>query len=164
VSSAPRSEGQAPSKRPLPVVLIAVEKGISTLAIFAGAAFAFLLRRHPYRNPVSMAVLMMLGSYPQNHIVVWLARHVPPVSPDKALAAGIGLTLWGGLFAAETIGVWQQAAWGSLLVIVETAAFLPIEAWNIARHPRPLEFVTTPINLAILGYLVYAYKKQRRKG
>jgi len=124
---------------------------------------AFALRGQPGRNPVELAVTLMLGSYPHNTVVDWLAQHVPPVSPDKALAVGIGLLVWAGVFAAETIGVWLRARWGSLLVIVETAAFLPVEAWNIARHPRPLEFVTTPINLAILGYLLHAYRKEQRE-
>lgn len=140
-----------------------MEKGVSTLCIVAGAVFAFILRGHPGRHPVELAASLAIGGYPHNRVVDWLSQHVPYVSPDKAVVAGVGLVLWAGVFAAETVGVWLQARWGSLLVIAETAAFLPVEAWNIARHPRPLEFVTTPINLAILAYLVGRYRKEIRE-
>jgi uncharacterized membrane protein (DUF2068 family) len=152
-----------PSRRPAPVVLITLEKGISTLALMAGAVFAFVLHGHPGRHPVELAVALVLRGDPHNAAVNWLTRQIPYLSPDKTLLAAIGLVLWAAVFAAETVGVWLQARWGSLLVIGETAAFLPIEAWNIARHPRPLEFVTTPINLAIVGYLIYAYRREGRE-
>lgn len=148
--------------RPWPVFLIAVEKGISTLAIVAGAVFAFVLRGHPGENPVEVAFSRRLSHGPRSTVIHWLATHVPYVSSNQALALGVGLILWAGVFAAETIGVWIQAPWGELLVIAETAAFLPVEGWRIAHHRRPPEFVAISINLLILGYLIRKYLGRRR--
>ena len=148
--------------RPWPIFLIAVEKGISTLAILAGAVFAFVLRGHPGENPVEVAFSRRVSHGARSAVVHWLAAHVPYLSSNQALALGVGLVLWAGVFAAETIGVWIQAAWGELLVIAETAAFLPVEGWRIAHHPRPLEFVAVPINLLILGYLIRKYLRRGR--
>jgi uncharacterized membrane protein (DUF2068 family) len=141
-----------------------VEKGVSTLAIIAGAVFAFVLRGHPGENPVEVAFSRRLSEGPRGAIVHWLAAHVPYLSSNQALALGIGLILWAALFAAETIGVWIQAAWGELLVIAETAAFLPVEGWHITHHPRPVTFVAIPINLLILGYLIRKYVRRRGEG
>jgi uncharacterized membrane protein (DUF2068 family) len=152
-----------PAKRPLPVILIALEKAVSTLALIVGSWFAFVLRGHPGRNPVDVAVRLLLRGDSHNTFIYWLTRHVPYVSPDRAELFGIGLAIWAALFAAETVGVWQQARWGALLVIAETAAFLPLQVWNMARRPHPFEFVSMPVNLAILGYLVYAYRKEGRE-
>jgi uncharacterized membrane protein (DUF2068 family) len=158
-----RNPDRQAAKRPLPIILIALEKAISTLALIAASWFAFVLHRHPGRNPVELAVALVLRGDPHNTIINWLARHAPYVSPDRAQLFGIGLALWAAVFAAETIGVWLQAGWGSLLVIGETAAFLPLQVWNFARHPRPFELLSMPVNLAILGYLVYAYRKEGRE-
>lgn len=147
--------------RPWPVFLIAVEKGISTLAILGGAVFAFVLRGHPGENPVEVAFSRRLSRGAHSAVVHWLAAHVPYLSSNQALALGVGLILWAGVFAAETIGVWIEAAWGELLVIAETAAFLPVEAWRMAHHPRPFEFVAIPVNLLILGYLIRKYLSRR---
>lgn len=148
--------------RPLPVFLIALEKAVSTLVILAGAFFAFVLRRHPGEHPVSVAFSHRLAHNPHNVVVQWLVRHVPLVSPGAALALGIALIFWAGVFAAETVGVWLQEAWGELLVIGETSLFLPVTVWNIVRHPRPVEFVTLPINLLIVGYLIQSYRRRLR--
>lgn len=152
--------------RPWPVFLIAIEKGISTLAIWAGAWFAFVLRGHPYENPVDVLFRghLTYGEHygPRGTFVLWLASHVPYLSSNQAVALGVALIFWGGLFAAETIGVWIEAAWGELLVIAETAAFLPFSIWNAAHHPRPLQFIAIPLNLLILGYLVNKYTKRRQ--
>lgn len=152
--------------RPWPVFLIAIEKGISTLAIWAGAWFAFVLRGHPYENPVDVLFRghLTYGEHygPRRTFVLWLASHVPYLSSNQAVALGVALIFWGGLFAAETIGVWIEAAWGELLVIAETAAFLPFSIWNAAHHPRPLQFIAIPLNLLILGYLVNRYTKRRQ--
>jgi uncharacterized membrane protein (DUF2068 family) len=164
VAAAGRAGGRAASRRPLGIVLIALEKAVSTLALMAGAVFAFVLHGHPGRNPVELGVSLVVRGYPHNAVVHWLTRHVPYVPPDRALALGIGLLVWAGVFAAETVGVWLQARWGSLLVIGETAAFLPVQAWHIARHPQPFEYVTAPVNLAILGYLVHAYRGKISEG
>ena len=151
--------------RPWQIALIAAEKGISTLAILAAAVFAFVLHGHPGEHPVSVAFSRRLAHTPHNVMIHWLIRHVPYVSPRQALVLGIGLIFWAGVFAAETAGVWLQAAWGELLVIVETAAFLPVEGWNIVRHPRPFGFVAMPVNLLILGYLIQSYRRRlRRRG
>ena len=50
---------------------------------------------------------------------------------------------------------------GELLVIAETALFLPVNVWRLVHDHRGLEWVTTPINLLILGYLVRAYRERR---
>ena len=123
-----------------------------------------MLRGHPGENPVEVAFSRRLSRGPRGAIIHWLAQHVPYVSSNQALALGIGLILWAVLFAAETTGVWIQAAWGELLVIAETAAFLPVEAWHITHHPRPLTVVAMPVNLLILGYLIHKYLKRRRGG
>jgi uncharacterized membrane protein (DUF2068 family) len=155
-----RRVGPTRAGRPWQVVLIAAEKGISTLAILAAAIFAFVLHGHPWEHPVTLLFSRRLAHDPHNVVIRWLIRHVPYISPGRALVFGIALIFWAGVFAAETAGVWLQAAWGELLVIVETALFLPVQVWNIARRPHPFEFVTMPINLLILGYLIQSYRRR----
>jgi uncharacterized membrane protein (DUF2068 family) len=149
--------------RPVPVFLIALEKAVSTLALAGGAVLAFISHGHPGTRPVEVLFSREIAADPENVVVHWLATRIPYLSPNQELAIGIGLVFWALLFAAQTVGVWSQALWGELLVIGETAAFLPVEAWNLVRHTRPLEFVTTPINLLILGYLIHSYRERKKR-
>ncbi len=150
--------------RPWQVFLIALEKAVSTVLLAAGAVLAFFVRTRPGLNPVEMLLSRHLVRGPHQQFVHWLALRVPAVSPDVALIIGIGLVFWTLLFAAETVGVWLQAAWGELLVIVETAVFLPVNIWRLVHYHRGLEWVTTPVNLLILAYLVHAYRQRRHPG
>ncbi len=139
--------------RPWQVVLIALEKAVSTILLAAAAVVAFFVRTRPGANPVEVLFSRRMVRDPHNQLVHWLALKVPALSPDLALIIGIGLVFWSLLFAAETVGVWLRAAWGELLVIAETALFLPVNVWRLVHDHRGLEWVTTPINLLILGYL-----------
>ena len=137
--------------RPWQVVLIALEKAVSTILLAAAAVVAFFVRTRPGANPVDVLFSRRVVRDPHNQLVHWLALKVPALSPDLALIIGIGLVFWSVLFAAETVGVWLRAAWGELLVIAETALFLPVNVWRLVHDHRGLEWVTTPINLLILG-------------
>ena len=148
--------------RPIPVFLIALWKALSTVALAAATALTFFVRTRPEANPVEAVFSRRLARGPHNQFVHWLALHVPVLSHDVELMIGIGLVFWTLLFLAETIGVWYQAAWGELLVIVETAAFLPMTIWRLVQHPRGPELVGAPINLLILGYLLHKYLRRRR--
>jgi uncharacterized membrane protein (DUF2068 family) len=164
-SSVGRGRGTGPTiyGRPVPVFLIALEKAISTLALAGAAILAFVSHGRPGTHPVEVLFSHEIAADPENVVVHWLATHIPYLSPNQELAIGIGLIFWALLFAAQTVGVWYQALWGELLVIGETAAFLPVEVWNLIRHTRPLEFVAIPINLLILGYLIHSYRERKKR-
>jgi uncharacterized membrane protein (DUF2068 family) len=147
--------------RPLPVFLIAVEKAVSTVGLAVAAALVFFVRTRPEGNPVEAVFSRHVARNPHNQFVHWLALQVPALSRNLELVIGIGLVFWTLLFLAETIGVWRQAAWGELLVIFETAEFLPVTIWRLTRHPHGLEWLSVPINLLILAYLLHSYLRRR---
>lgn len=147
--------------RPLPVFLIAVEKAVSTVGLAIAAALVFFVRTRPEENPVEAVFSRHVARNAHNQFVHWLALQVPALSRNLELVIGIGLVFWTVLFLAETIGVWRQAAWGELLVILETAAFLPVTIWRLTRHPHGLELFSAPINLLILAYLLHSYLRRR---
>jgi uncharacterized membrane protein (DUF2068 family) len=149
--------------RPLPIFLIVLWKGLSTLALLGAAVLAFVAHGHPGEHPVEIFLSRGLSAGPHNRLIYWLFEHIPYLSPKTEFLIGLGFVVWAMLFAAETVGVWLRALWGELLVIAETAAFLPFTIWRTIQHPHPLEFFTIPINLLILGYLVQAYRERKRK-
>jgi len=149
--------------RPLPVFLIALWKGLSTLALVGAVVLAFVAHGHPGEHPVEIFLSHGLTGGPHSWITYWLFEHIPYLSPKAEISIGLGFLLWAALFAAQTVGVWLRALWGELLVIAETAAFLPFTIWRMVHHPHPLEYFTAPVNLLILAYLVQAYRERKRK-
>ena len=146
--------------RPLGVVIIAVEKGISAVLSAGGAVLALILHSRRITDPIGLFFPGEAGEAPRDIIVRWLQHHVPHPSPALALLIGIGLAFWAVLLLAESVGVWFGLGWGQFLIIVETAAFLPIEVWHLARHPSVAALVTIGVNLLILGYVVGLYRRR----
>jgi uncharacterized membrane protein (DUF2068 family) len=150
--------------RSLPVAVIAAEKALSAVGIWAIAAFALFLHHRVHHNPLSLLVWRdMLQDQEVSGrwaIVRWAVSLLPPLGPRLFLAIGILLTVWGALLGAEAVGFWFQFGWGELLIIVETASLIPVEIWRMVRHPHPTSVIALAINLAILWYVVTLYGRR----
>lgn len=70
-------------------------------------------------------------------------------------AIAVGAVLYGGLEAFEGVGLLRRRRWAEYLVLVATAAFLPLEIDEIVHHVTPLKVLALVVNLLIIGYLVW---------
>jgi len=50
-----------------------------------------------------------------------------------------------------------------ILVVVETAAFLPYEVWELTRHLTVFKILSLIINVLIVWYLVARYLRKREE-
>lgn len=143
-------------------MLIAGEKAISALAAVGGALLALLLHMRGSTDPLQFFFPGEISEAPRDITIRWLSAHLPPLEPGLVLLIAIGLALWGVLLGAESVGVWFDYGWGEFLILVETASFLPIEVYDISRHPHALGFLTLTVNLVILWYVGALYRRRLR--
>ena len=149
--------------RPVPVMLVALEKGISAVAALAGAILALVLHVRRRTDPLALLLPGEMAEEPRDITMRWLVHHVPHVGTGTMLWIGLGLIFWAVLLAAEAVGVWYDLAWGEFLIIVETASFLPIEIYDLFRHHRHTGFITLLLNLVILGYVGALYRRRLQR-
>jgi uncharacterized membrane protein (DUF2068 family) len=77
--------------------------------------------------------------------------------------SSVALALDGGINLVEAWALEKRHAWGPWLVVAVTGLFLPVEVWELWRHPRPSRVSILVGNLAILVYLTwYARRHERR--
>lgn len=88
------------------------------------------------------------------HIEVFLER-VSNLSPAQVKRLGLVGLLYAGLFLVEGTGLWLQRRWGEWATVVITGLLIPVEVYEIARHPGAAKIVVLIVNLAVVGYLVY---------
>lgn len=69
---------------------------------------------------------------------------------------GLALAAYALLEGVEAVGLWRGLRWAEYLTFVATAALLPLEIYEIGRHPTALKAITFVINLVIVIYLVAA--------
>jgi uncharacterized membrane protein (DUF2068 family) len=88
------------------------------------------------------------------HIEMFLAR-VSNLSPAQVKRLGLVGLLYAGLFLVEGTGLWLQRRWGEWTTVVITGLLIPVEVYEIFRHPSAAKILVLIVNMAVVGYLVY---------
>jgi uncharacterized membrane protein (DUF2068 family) len=107
------------------------------------------------------------------HLHLNPARHYPRVF-IQAAGAVRSSRLWllaGGAFAyslvrfIEAYGLWCLRPWAEWFAIVSGGLYLPVEVYELLRHPTRLKGAILVGNLALVAYLLYvrstAHRRQR---
>ena len=81
------------------------------------------------------------------------------VRPDQIKRLGFGSFLYAALFLIEGTGLWLQKRWGEWLTVIITSSLVPVEVYEIYRHPSAIKVVVLVINLGILGYLIHRIRR-----
>lgn len=97
------------------------------------------------------------------HLHLNPARHYPRVFIEAA-GRMTSSRLWllaGGAFAysavrfIEAYGLWRLRPWAEWFAILAGGLYLPVEAYELVRHPTPIKAAILVGNAAIVVYLLY---------
>lgn len=83
------------------------------------------------------------------------------LEPQRIAALGLGALAYATLFIVEAVGLWRHRRWAEWLTVVATSSLVPLELWEVERHPTGSRMLLVTINLAIVGYLVWALTRER---
>ena len=89
----------------------------------------------------------------------WLARMVDrwsEISPDTIILLGTAIAALGAVKWAEAVGLWMAKRWGEYLAAVATAAFIPLEVYELIEHMSAFKVILLLINVAAVVWLVVA--------
>jgi uncharacterized membrane protein (DUF2068 family) len=67
----------------------------------------------------------------------------------------IGSFFYAALFATEGIGLLIQKRWAEYFTSIVTGSFIPLEIYEIARHPNAFKIALLVANAAIVVYLIW---------
>jgi uncharacterized membrane protein (DUF2068 family) len=107
--------------------------------------------------------IMKLGFDPGSHYVNQAIQKATNLSPDKIKELGLTSFVYAALFLTEGIGLWLLKRWAEWLTVIITSSLVPLEVYEICRHPTPIRIIVLVINIAIVGYLIYRIAKEPRK-
>ena len=91
---------------------------------------------------------------PEWEFCIALSKQLRGVTPANLGWISGGALLYSGLLFVESAGLLFRAYWAVWLAIGETAFFIPIELFDLIRHPTGLVEAILVINLLIVIYLV----------
>lgn len=140
--------------------LIAVFKLVKASLLIALGVGAFKLL-HKDVAAVAEHWVEVFRLDPGNHFIDAGLAKVSSLRPDLIKKLGVGSFVYAGLFLTEGIGLWLLKRWAEWLTVIITSSLVPIEIYEIHRHPTPTRITALVINLAIVAYLIYHVRSTR---
>jgi uncharacterized membrane protein (DUF2068 family) len=84
------------------------------------------------------------------------------LTPNRVRELIVGSFLYGGLFLTEGIGLWLLKHWAMWFTVIITGSFLPLESYELARHPSGGKVGILVVNLVFAVYLARRIRDERR--
>jgi uncharacterized membrane protein (DUF2068 family) len=133
------------------IALFKLVKAVLLIAVGLGALH--LLHSDIASEPAHL--VRMFGLNPGGRYVDRLLQKSVALTPNTIRGLGVGSFIYAGLFLAEGIGLWLLKRWAAWLTIVMTSSLVPLEVYEIYRHPTALKVLALIINVAVVGFLLY---------
>ena len=83
------------------------------------------------------------------------------LTPNKIKDLAAGSFFYAALFLTEGIGLWLLKRWAEWFTVISTSSLIPVEVYEIYRHPNAGKVVVLVINLAVVAFLVYRIRIER---
>jgi uncharacterized membrane protein (DUF2068 family) len=102
-----------------------------------------------------------LGLDPGNHYIDAFLTRISRLRPEQIKKLGVGSLIYAGLFLTEGIGLWMLKAWAEWFTTILTSTLIPIEIYEIYRHPTVIRVLALAINVAIVVYLIHRIRSRK---
>lgn len=143
------------------LVLIGVLKLFKAIALFvAGVGLLSLLHRDAEEAVRGWIEFLRLDAHAR--LLDELIAKVAGISHRTLRNLGVGTLLYAAVFATEGIGLLLEQSWAEYLTTAVTVSFLPIEGYELIKHPSLIKGLVILINAAIVVYLVLEIRRRRR--
>jgi uncharacterized membrane protein (DUF2068 family) len=141
------------SRKAAPTLLgIVVFKLVRGAILLAIALKAFALVGEALR-PHFDAAVHSLRLDPETEFFDHLGDRIDELTPKNIRWAATGALLYGLLSLAEALGLALRVRWARLLVVAESAFFVPVETYALVKSPSLTILLVLIVNVAIVSYL-----------
>jgi uncharacterized membrane protein (DUF2068 family) len=142
--------------------LIAIIKFLKAASLIALSVGIFRMMHQDIGMRVEHWVRAMHLDPGNRHMERLLAR-VSNLSPVEVKRLGLVGLLYAGLFLVEGTGLWLERRWGEWATVVITGMLIPVEMYEVVRHPTVVRVLVLVLNVAVVGYLVYRIRTTKKQ-
>jgi uncharacterized membrane protein (DUF2068 family) len=104
----------------------------------------------------------LLSLDPGNRYIGRALQKAANLTPNDIKRLGVVSFLYAGLFLTEGIGLWLVKRWAEWFSVIITSSLVPVEVYEIYRHPSAIKILVLIVNVAVVGYLLYRIRNERR--
>jgi uncharacterized membrane protein (DUF2068 family) len=99
---------------------------------------------------------------PGNRYIDSALQKFANLTPNKIESFGVVSFIYAGLFLTEGIGLWLVKRWAEWFSVIITTSLVPVEVYEIYRHPSATKCLVLILNIAVVGYLLYRIRNERQ--
>jgi uncharacterized membrane protein (DUF2068 family) len=140
--------------------LIALFKLLKAITLIAVGIGALKLLHRDMANTLDHWVAVS-GLNPGNRWVERAIEKASNLTAAKVKGLGIVSFIYAGLFLTEGIGLWLMKRWAEWFTIIITSSLVPVEIYELHRHPTATKILVLIINIAVVLYLLYRIRSER---
>ena len=100
---------------------------------------------------------------PEGRVAEPVLRRLAGVDPRMLTRFSLSALVYAALLLTEGIGLLLAQRWAEYLTIVATASLIPLEIYELVRHPNVTRVTVLVVNLAIVIYLVRRVRRERHR-
>jgi uncharacterized membrane protein (DUF2068 family) len=102
-----------------------------------------------------------LGLDPGSRFINHAIQRATEIPPHRIKELGIATFIYAALFLTEGIGLWMLKRWAEWFTVIATGSLIPIECYEIYRHPSAIKIIVLLINILVVVYLVYRIRHRQ---
>ncbi|NYF91407.1 DUF2127 domain-containing protein [Tunturiibacter empetritectus] len=141
--------------------LIAIFKLFKAIALIAVGFGALHLFHDGVPGDSVTLLIAKFGFNPGGHYVDLALGKLSNIPPKDFKDLGIGSFVYAALFLTEGIGLWLAKPWAEWFTTIITSSLVPLEIFEIYRHPTATKVIVLLLNIAIAVYLILRIRKER---
>jgi uncharacterized membrane protein (DUF2068 family) len=141
------------------IFLIALFKLAKSLLLIAVAVGALGLL-HKDVGEVLQYWIDLLRVDPDNRFIHTLLSRVWSVNEQTLKEVSAGTFCYAAVFMTEGTGLLLGKRWAKYLTMIVTSSFLPVEIYELVRHPGAMKCVVILLNAGIVAYLVIRVREE----
>jgi uncharacterized membrane protein (DUF2068 family) len=146
--------------------LIAVDRAIHFVVLAALAAAILLFAQHKaalqgeYTRVLNRLQGGVGGPLSDTSHSGWLADFdkLFAVSTQHLYLYGVAVAAYAAINGIEAVGLWRARRWAEYLTLIEVLVLVPVEIHELTLRVSPLKIITLVLNLAVVGYLLWAHR------
>lgn len=98
---------------------------------------------------------------PDNRFIHGILAKAFAVTPKQLKELSVGTLFYAGLLGTEGVGLLMRKHWAEYFTVISTAALIPLEVYELARHFTATRLVVLMVNAAIVWYLAARIRTRR---
>ena len=154
----PARRSAAPQKSPKTLLLIALFKLFKGILLVMVGIGTVKLLHHDTAETFNHWV-SVLRVDPDNRFIHGLLSRLLSASPKQLKAMSAGTFVYAALLLTEGAGLLLRKRWAEYFTIITTAGLIPLEVYELVKHPSTAKIAVLIVNAAIVLYLVVRVKR-----